>query len=81
MECGGQAQQFIVGQAEFPPAWMAMVKIVVDRKGLIEQDTIGFERINQPGEQWAVEVETDDEDIVAFGRKLRPLFGRALKID
>jgi hypothetical protein len=37
---GCQTQQLILCQTEFPPPWMPVTYIVVDRKGFIEQDAL-----------------------------------------
>ena len=60
---------------------MAMAYVVVDGKGLVQQYALRFQGLNQPREQWAVEVEADHDGIIRVHGKFRPIIGAPFQID
>ena len=46
-ESGSEPEQFVVREAKFPSAWMAMAQVVVDGEGFVEQDPVRFQRIDE----------------------------------
>ncbi len=66
-----EVQQLIVFETEFSPAWMLVTEMIVDEKGLIEQDTAGLQCLKQHGKERPVEVVKSEYDLVAGSRDVR----------
>src|ERR1043165_6142312 len=59
---------------------MAMVHVVVDGEGLIDQDPVRLQRFDERGKQCAVEIEEYDNDVIFLFRKLRPYIGCSFEV-
>ena len=79
-EAGGQAYEFTLCQAKFSTLWMLALDVVVEGKGFIQQHPAWLERVNERGEEGAVQVKKDENGIVCFMPK-RWLLRRLLQIE
>src|SRR4029079_7017004 len=79
-EIGCEPEQFVVCKAKFPSAWMAMVHVVVDGEGFVDQDSVRLQRFDERGKQWAIEIEEDDNDVIFLFRKFRPYIGCSFEV-
>ena len=68
-------------KTKFPSARMAVAKIIVDRKGFIEQSSVRLQGIDQPREKRSVEVEADDDSVICIRRKFKSLLGCPFKVN
>src|SRR5512132_3522317 len=60
----GQAEQFVMGQAEFPAARMLMAKIIVDSKSFIQQDSIRLQGLHQRRKKRPMQIEEHQDDVI-----------------
>ena len=60
---------------------MTVAQIVLDRKRFVEQDTFGFQRVDQPWKQRAVEIVGHEDDVIGIRGEFRAFIGRPFEID
>src|SRR6476659_8316734 len=60
---------------------MAIAYVVVDGERFVEQNSLRLQGLNQPREQWTVEVEADHDGIVRVHGKFRPIVGAPSQVD
>ena len=59
-----EAQEFTRCKAKLPTLWMPASDVVIEGEGFIQQDTAGFQRIDEMGEKRSVQVKEDENGIV-----------------
>lgn len=67
-------------KAKLSTLWMLSLDVVIDGKGFVEQHPAGLQRVNERGEEGAVQVKADDNGIVHFMPEIRVLRWRRLQI-
>mgnify|MGYP001611962891 CR=1 FL=1 len=67
-------------KAKLSTFWMLALDVVFECKSFIQQHPAGFERVNERGEEGAVQVKKDENGIVCFMPK-RWLLRRLLQIE
>lgn len=80
VEIGEKAYEFTLCKTKFSTPWMLVLDMVVEGKRFIEQHPAWLERINERGEEGAVQVKKDENGIVCFMPK-RWLLRRLLQIE
>jgi hypothetical protein len=68
-----EVYEFPMSKAKLSACRMLMVDVVIDRKGFIQQDPPWFQRVDERGEQWAIQVKEDENDIVRVMSEVRLL--------
>jgi hypothetical protein len=66
-----EVQQLVVFETKFSPAWMLVTKMIIDKKGFIDQDAAGLQGLKQHRKERPMEVEKSEYDLVAGSRDLR----------
>ncbi len=78
---GGQSEEFVVRQTEFPSARMLIAEVVLDAEGFVEQKAVRFQGVHQHREQRTMQIKKDHDGIITFLAQTRRMVGLLFQIE
>jgi hypothetical protein len=64
-----------MAQAELPTPWMLVMEVLIDEKGLIDQQSTRFQRANEMWKERPMQIQEDEDSVIPFLAKIRRVRG------
>ncbi len=71
---GGKAQQLPMAQAELPASWMLVTEVMIDQKGLVDEQSTRFEYAKEMWKDRSIQIEEDEDGVVSFLTEIRRMW-------